>query len=176
MWFEPMLAIRDRSLRTWRRQHPDLATIQDDRMCEWTLSELGPTYRNPVVLTTDDPEWVNIASRRSSIDDLASHLNDWILPIREYLRSPSGLLSLPDPWIDTGWLLQLVEFAVARGEPDVTMPLLARTRWLEDPAFKRGREMALAGKDPVRDWPQVLGYRIAKLGLHYDLGIATSET
>jgi hypothetical protein len=176
VWFEPMLAIRDRSLRAWRRQHPDLATNQDDRMGEWTFSGLGPKYRDPVVLTTDDPEWVSIASGRSSIDDLVLHLNDWILPIREYLRSPSGLLSLPDPWIDAGWLVQLVEFAVARGEPDVTMPLLARTRWLEHPGFKRGRELALAGKHPVRDWPLGLGYRIAKLGLHYDLGTARSET
>jgi len=173
-FFEPSLAVRDRALRTWRLQNRGLASIQDDRLFESAVYAFGSKWQTPVVLTTDDPGGTD---RRGhcSIDDLATHMTDAILPVREYLRSPPGLLSLPDAWLDTGWLLQLVEFAVARGEPDVTMPLLARTRWLENKDFKQGHELALAGKAPVRDAAPLFGYRIAMLGLHYDLGAAASD-
>ena len=172
-FFEPLLAVRDRSLKTWRRQHRDLASTQDDRMFESAAYALGSRWQVPAVVTTGGASWS--LPGRCSIDDLASHLTVTILPVCEYLRSATGLLSLPEPWLHAGWLLQLIEFAIAQGEPEVTMPLLSRTRWLESDDFKRGQERALTGKPPEHEAASMWGYRIAMFGLHYDLGKATSE-
>lgn len=180
VWFEPRLVVRDPTLRTWRRQHPELALNQGDVLFSWNVRGLGTTG-TVVILTTDDPDWQQISARGSTYGELIGDLCETVLPVRDHLRSAPGLLELPSKWLDAPWPMSLMEYAIAQDEPTVCARLLERCVVYRSSGsmrerFEQGQQRFRAGLERDMEAASLLGYQTALLGKHYDFGPSAGDS